>query len=48
MRPRPLTAIRNAIQRGPRGMSVSPDGSAFLYVEDDPTLSDIMLIENLL
>jgi hypothetical protein len=29
-------------------MSASPDGSEFLYVEDDLTLSDIMLIENLL
>jgi len=47
MRTRPLAAIRSAIQRGPRGMAVSPDGSEFLYVEDDLTLSDIMLIENL-
>jgi hypothetical protein len=48
MRTRPLATIRRAIQRGPRGMSVSPDGSEFLYVEDDLTLSDIMPIENLL
>ena len=47
-RVRPLATIRRAIQRGPRGMAVSPDGSQFLYVEDDLTLSDIMLIENLL
>jgi hypothetical protein len=38
MRTRPLAAS---------GMAVSPDGSEFLYVEDDLTLSDIMLIENL-
>jgi serine/threonine protein kinase len=48
MRTRPLITLRRAIQRGPRGLSVSPDGSEFLYVEDDLTLSDIMLIENLL
>jgi serine/threonine protein kinase len=48
MRTRPLATIRRAIQRGPRGLAVAPDGSEFLYVEDDLTLSDIMLIENLL
>jgi Tol biopolymer transport system component len=48
MRTRPLATLRRAIQRGPRGLAVKPDGSEFLYVEDDLTLSDIMLIENLL
>jgi hypothetical protein len=48
MRVGPLATIRRAIQRGSRGMAVSPDGSQFLYVEDDLTLSDVMLIENLL
>jgi hypothetical protein len=46
MRIKPLFPIRRAIQRGPRGMAVAPDGSEFLYLEDDLTLSDIMLIEN--
>jgi serine/threonine protein kinase len=35
------------LMSGPRGMAVSPDGSTILYSQEDLTLSDIMLIDNL-
>ena len=41
-----LGTIRRGLIRGPRGMAVSPDGSEILYMEEDLTLSDIMLIEH--
>jgi serine/threonine protein kinase/Tol biopolymer transport system component len=40
--------VRKGIVRGPRGFAVSPDGSTILYTEEDLTLSDILLIENIL
>ena len=38
--------IRRGIIRGPRGLAASPDGSEILYTDEDLTLSDIMLLEN--
>jgi eukaryotic-like serine/threonine-protein kinase len=43
----PFARIRRGIIRGPRGLAASPDGSEVLYMEEDLTIGDILLVENL-
>jgi serine/threonine protein kinase len=42
-----LATLSPLLQRGPRGLTVSPDGASFLFVQVDSRQSDIYLIEDI-
>jgi hypothetical protein len=42
-----LATLSPLLQRGPRGLTVSPDGASFLFVQVDSSQSDIYLIEDI-
>jgi dipeptidyl aminopeptidase/acylaminoacyl peptidase len=42
-----LTSLGSQLRRGPRGLAVSPDGSSFLYTQEDGGQSDLSLIDGI-
>jgi len=44
----PLASLGQQLRKGPRGLAVSPDGSSFLYVQEDERQSDLSLIDGIL
>ena len=43
-----LASLESHLSKEPRGLSVSPDGSSFLYVQEDERQSDLSLIDGIL
>jgi len=43
----PLASLGQQLRKGPRGLAVSPDGSSFLYAQEDERQSDLSLIDGI-
>jgi serine/threonine protein kinase len=42
-----LASLGSQLRKGPRGLAVSPDGSSFLYTQEDGGQSDLSLIDGI-
>ena len=42
-----LASLGRQLRKGPRGLAVSPDGSSFLYMQEDDRQSDLYLMDGL-
>jgi Tol biopolymer transport system component len=42
-----LASLGQQLRKGPRGLAVSPDGSSFLYAQEDERQSDLSLIDGI-
>ena len=42
-----LATLGSHLRKGPRGLAVSPDGSSFLYMQEDNPQSDLYLMDGL-
>jgi len=42
-----LTSLGSQLRKGPRGLAVSPDGSSFLFMQEDSRQSDLYLVDGI-